>query len=172
MNIQQALQAEHSKTQSHRIADHIGANPVRFAMLMDLCLGNDPELARRAAWTVGHCTDRHPELILPHLESIFARLRGKTHVAIRRNLVRALQFIDLPEEWLGEAADICFTYLANHNETAAVRVFSMTALWNICQQEPDLAHELKLLIEEHLPYATAGFKNRGNKILAAIHKQR
>ena len=68
----------------------------------------------------------------------------------------------------GEAADICFGYLVDHKETIAVRVFAMTVLGNICRREPDLGIELRLVIEEELPYASAGFKSRAKKILAEL----
>ncbi len=172
MNIKEALLAEHSKAQSERIADYIENDPERFAELMALFFGDEYRLTQRAAWVVGHCADRYPEIIEPHLERIIYNLRKTTHVAVRRNTVRILQNVDLPDHLLGEAADICFLYLANPEETVAVKVFSMSVLWNICQKEPDLTNELKLLIEEQMPYATAGFKSRGGKILAAIAKRK
>ena len=171
MNIKEALLAEHSKRQSERIATFIGKNPDRFRELMDLFFGEEYRITQRAAWAVSHCTDQYPELILPHLDQLIHNLRNKTHVAVRRNSLRVLQFVEIPEHLLGEAADICFQLLASHDEPVAIKVFSMTVLWNICQKEPDLSHELKLIIEEQLPYGTAGFKNRSNKILTAMRKK-
>lgn len=172
MNIKEALLAEHSKAQSEKIADYIENDPERFAELMALFFGDEYRLTQRAAWVAGHCADRYPELIKPHLERMIYNLRHTTHVAVRRNTVRILQNVDLPDYLLGEAADICFLYLASPDETVAVKVFSMSVLWNICQEEPGLTNELKLLIEEQMPYATAGFKNRGGKILAAMAKRK
>jgi len=170
MDIKEALLAEHSKIQSQRIADYIGKDPVRFAELMTLFFGQEYRLTQRAAWVLSHCADRYPELIHPHLEEMIHNLRNNVHVAVRRNTLRVLQFIDIPEELLGEAVDICFMYLASHDEPVAVKVFGMTVLANICKEEPDLGNELRLLIEEQLPYGSAGFKSRGKKILAALPK--
>jgi hypothetical protein len=169
MNIQEALQAEHSKAQSDRIADYVGDDPVRFAELMESFLSEDKELSRRAGWALSHCADRRPALIEPHLEAMIRNLRKEVHVAVKRNTVRVLQYVEIPDELLGEAADICFGYLADHHETAAVKVFSMTVLANICRREPDLGNELRLLIEEQMPYASAGFRNRGRRILAGLN---
>ena len=46
----------------------------------------------------------------------------------------------------------------------------MQVLYNVCQKEPDLANELKIVIEEFLPHGTAGFKSRGGKILKKLNK--
>lgn len=168
MNIQEALLAEHSKAQSERIAEYVGNDPVRFAELMESFLSEDQELSRRAAWVLSHCADRHASLIEPHLEAMIRNLRNDVHVAVRRNTVRVLQEVEIPDELLGEAADICFGYLADHHEAIAVKVFAMTVLANICRREPDLGNELKLLIEEQLPYASAGFRSRAKRILAGL----
>lgn len=171
MHIKEALYAEHSKAQCLRIAEYIGRDSERFTELMKCFLGSDPRLTQRAAWAVSHCSDRHPELLYPHLEAMISNLRNKVHVAVRRNTVRLLQYLDIPEELLGEAADICFSYLADPGETIAVKVFSLTVLANICKREPDLGNELKLLLEEQLPYSSAAFKNRAGKILRELDKR-
>lgn len=169
MDIQEALQAEHSKAQSERIAEYVGNDPVRFAELMESFLSEDKELSRRAGWALSHCTDRHPTLVEPYLADMIRNLRREVHVAVKRHTVRALQEVEIPDELLGEAADICFGYLADHHEAIAVKVFAMTVLANICRREPDLGNELRLLIEEQMPYASAGFRNRGKRILAGLH---
>lgn len=44
----------------------------------------------------------------------------------------------------------------------------MTILHNLSKEHPDLKNELRVAIEEQMPYASAGFKSRGNKILKAL----
>lgn len=46
----------------------------------------------------------------------------------------------------------------------------MTVLFNLTKHVPDIAHELKIVIEDQMPYATAGVKNRGDRILAELEK--
>ena len=172
MNIRDTLLAEHSKAQSERIADYIGDSRERFAELTASFLSEDKELSRRAAWALSHCIDRHPALIKPHLEALIRNLRKDVHVAVKRNTVRVLQEVDIPERLLGEIADICFGYLADHQETVAVKVFAMSVLANICRREPDLGNELRLLIEDQLPYASAGFRSRAKRVLKELAKRK
>ncbi|MBC8173897.1 MAG: hypothetical protein H7X71_08330, partial [Chitinophagales bacterium] len=81
---------------------------------------------------------------------------------------RILQNIEIPKSLLGMAATICFELLADINEPVAIRCFSMTVLANISEKEPDIKNELRLLIEEQLPFGTAGFKSRARKVLKSI----
>jgi hypothetical protein len=113
--------------------------------------------------------ERHPELIYPHLKKILQYVvTPGVHDAVRRNTVRLLQYIDLPPEFHGQVAEICFGFLQQKNIPVAVKVFSMTVLSRICSTEPDLQRELRIIIEDQLPYASAGFISRAKKILNVI----
>ncbi len=92
------------------------------------------------------------------------------HDAVKRNIVRILQNVEIPEEHYGEVADVCFTWLEDPNVAVAIRVFSMSVLWNICQKEPELMPELRATIEDWIDYSSTGFKSRGNKVLKMITK--
>lgn len=166
MDIRASLLEEHSKSQILKITNWIDNHPDRFAELIHLMLKDEYRVAQRAAWAVTHCLDKYPQLIGPHLAPMVYNLRNtKQHQAIRRNTLRALQQVNIPEDLWGEVADISFQLLVDPNEPAAVRVFAMTVIWNICQHVPELAQELKLIIEDQWDHATAGFRSRGKRIL-------
>jgi hypothetical protein len=46
----------------------------------------------------------------------------------------------------------------------------MTVLFNIVKKYPELKDELKMSIEDQLPYGSAGFKSRGRRILKSLEK--
>ena len=168
MNIKNELLKEHSKTQANKIADYIGDDPTRFQILIELMLDAEYRVSQRAAMALSHCVDKHPQLLIPHLDRLIMILRNEVHVAVTRNTVRLLQEVDIPDHLLGETADICFKLMESSETPIAVKVFSMTVLANICEKEPDLKNELALLIEDQMPYGSAGFRNRGAKILRKI----
>jgi hypothetical protein len=90
-------------------------------------------------------------------------------VAVKRNVVRILQFVDIPEDLHGEVMNICFELLGDLRETIAVRVFSMTVLARLAEIYPDIRQELRIIIEDELSHQpSAGFKSRAKKILAAL----
>lgn len=161
----------YSKQHMQHMASWIGKDAQRFHDLVQLMLDNEEGVSQRAAWALSHCLDQNPELIEPHIATLVHYLRDNTpHDAIKRNTVRVLQNVELEESLWGEVADICFQYLINPQEAAAVRIFSMTVLWNICQKVPELSNELKLIIEDQWEHGSAGFRSRGKKILRAMEK--
>ncbi len=92
------------------------------------------------------------------------------HDAVKRNVIRILQFIAIPEKLLGVVTSVCFEYLASPNEPIAVRVFCMTVLANIAQKEPDLKNELRLTIQRQLSHGSTGFCSRARKVLDSLEQ--
>lgn len=171
MDIKTQLLAEHSRSNADLIKEWIGTDKERFTILVQLFLENEYRVSQRAAMVLGHIHDVHPQLLQPFLPQIIKHLRHENiHDAVKRNIVRILQNVDLPGEYHGELADICFTYLEDPNVAVAIRVFSMTVLWNICQQVPELMPELRATIEDWIDYSSTGFKSRGRKVLKMITK--
>ena len=171
MDVKTQLLAEHSKANADLIKEWIGTDKDRFALLVRLFLENEYRVSQRAAMVLGHIHDSYPFLLQPFLGQIIKHLRQPDiHDAVKRNIVRILQNVEIPEEYYGEVADVCFTWLADPNVAVAIRVFSMTVLWNICQKVPELMPELKATIEDWLEYSSTGFKSRGKKVLKMIIK--
>lgn len=111
------------------------------------------------------------ERLKPYLGPMIMNLQKPgLHDSVKRNMVRILQTVEVPEEYMGVLADVCTGYLARPEEPIAARAFSMTVLLNITKRFPDLKGELKLLIEELLPNASPGLRNRGLKVLKALEK--
>lgn len=168
MDIKDELLKEHSKRQTLKIASYIGNDTNRFADLMSVFVTGPYRVTQRASWVLSHCAEAYPYLVTPYLEKLIDNLDHEQHDAVKRNTVRLLQFIDIPEDLLGKAADHCFRLLADKTEPVAVRVFSMAVLGNICSKEPALKRELRLLIEEELPYGSAAFLSRAKNILKSL----
>jgi hypothetical protein len=163
------LLIEHSKPQALRLVKWIGQDADRLAALLELFLGNNYRLSQRAAWVISSIADRAPHMVELWLPQMVAKMREPgVHDAVRRNVVRVLQDMPIPDTFLDDVADACFTFLADPKEAIAVRVFSMSVLEKICQKIPELKPELRLLLEEHLPHGSAGFKSRGQKILKRL----
>lgn len=173
MDIRTALLQEHSKHQNQRIVDYVGKDVERFAELIELFWGNEYLVTQRAAWTLSDCCQNHPDLIQPYLERFIHNLRSPDlHDAVKRNTLRVLQIIDIPEDLLGDAADIGFSLFGKKEEAIAIRVFAMTVLLQVVQKVPELKDELRLMIEEQMPYESPAFVSRGTKTLKALAKIR
>lgn len=168
MNIRQALLDEHSKRQTMKIAGFIGADADKFNKLIKIFFSDEYVLAQRAGWAVSYCAEQNPQLIRPYLKKLLDRLeRDDVHDAVKRNIVRLLQYVEIPEKLLGRVYSQCIELADDLNAPAAVRVFALTVAAKIAEGEPDLQRELKLVVEKHLPYSTAAFHRRAKAILNA-----
>lgn len=166
MDIRQALQAEHSKRVTTAIVNYIGGDADRFAELMKVFFAGEYRLTQRAAWPMNYCAVHHPQLIQPYLPKLLKLLqRDDQHDAIKRNIARLLQYIEVPKKLRAQVYSLCVELVDNPQEPIATRVFAMTAAARIAKKEPALLSELRLIVAQHLPHATAAFRSRAKTVL-------
>jgi hypothetical protein len=164
------------KGQARQTVDDViiwaGDNPAKFKIIVEVISGNlDQNLKDRAAWAMSYIVCGHPELLKYHWDTfVNLLLNKKTSSPIKRNLVRFMQEINIPEKFHGKITDRCFELVNDPKEDIAIRAFAMTILGNLISQYPEMSNELRISIEELLPHASAGLKNRAGKILARIEK--
>ncbi|MBW7912176.1 MAG: hypothetical protein H3C54_00365 [Taibaiella sp.] len=167
MDIRAEILKEHSKQNAEAVTKWVGASPQRVAQLIDLFLHDEYRVVQRLAQVVGKLADTHPQLVTPWLPQLVRRMNEPgVHVAVKRNVVRILQYVDIPEALHGDLMNTCFDLLADPNETVAVRVFSMTVLDKLSAQYPEIRQELKVIIEDVLEQGcTAAFRARARMVL-------
>ena len=167
MDIRAALLEEHSKQQALKIATYVGKDKKRFENLMHLFLHDEYRVGQRAAWVINMISEKNMQLVEPYMGQMVTRMgEPGVPVAVKRNVVRMLQNIELPEELHAPVMNTCFELLADPQETVAVRCFSMTVLDNLSKIYPDIRQELVTIIEDQLEHEpTAGFRSRAKKIL-------
>lgn len=170
MDIKKELLKGHSKAITHRIIRYVGTDKARFKALVDVFLEGPHRITQRAAWPLSYCVRNHPPLLEKHYKSILGMLdKDGIHDGVKRNIVRLLQFVDIPTRYQGQVIEQCFR-LMEPQEPIAVRVFAMTVIANLSKQHPDLKTELKLVIEDQLPFGTPAYLSRSKKILKQLEK--
>jgi hypothetical protein len=87
---------------------------------------------------------------------------------VKRNGVRILQCIEIPNSLLGTVASLCFDYLNSVDAPIAVKANSMTVLTRIAEREPDLKRELRDSIELMLPYAGPGIRAHARMVMKRL----
>jgi hypothetical protein len=166
VNIREALLEVHSKDQAMKIADYVGTDPERFAKLMKLMMGPVYRITQRAAWPVSYCIERYPDLVKPYFNDLVKQLeREDAHVAVRRNVARLLQFVNIPKRYTGRIFEACHNLVDDPNEPVAVRVFSLTVAAKIAKDSPELLDELRMLAKKYPEQSTPGFRSRSRRIL-------
>lgn len=169
MDIQREIEREHSKKMALKVAQYVGNNPKRFAELVHVFLDGPDRITQRAAWPLRVCVELHPSIANAHLRTLISSLhKNGQHAAVKRNVLRLLQYVFLPKRLYGSVADICFETLQKKDEPVATKVFAMSVLVPIVQHLPELKTELRIVLEDQLPYGSPGFISRAKKVLKQI----
>lgn len=165
------LNLERSKNHIAQIVERVGQSEDSLDALMEIFLGDHPRNAELSAWVVGDLGQKHPELFIKWMPELLEVLNSKNvHGSLKRNALRILERIDVPDEHLDAATDVCFRLLADPFEEVAIRAFSMGVLSRSCERVPELWPELQLILEENMPHATPAFISRAKKLITKFNK--
>lgn len=170
--IRSLVQQARWKEDIHRLARETCATAENMRAVALLIDDADLVLARRASWVFHHGGEFFPQHVPPLVPLLLPPLDANRHPAIRRNVVRALQMVDLPEKQLGPVVSRCFDYLIDPAESVACRAFSVEVLWRACQQESELMPELEETLLAVMDHAKPGLRHRAKRTLRAIEKWR
>lgn len=145
----------------------------RFEELFKLFYTSTGMVRHQSAWALSYCAERFPDWITPHIGKLIHLVETTREPAgIRRSVMRMLQFATIPKRFHGRAVNACFALLTDPREAVAIKVFAMTVCANIAEQNNEIARELKLVLEDQMPYGTAGFVSRAHKILRKLEPLR
>jgi len=176
MDICKQLERSHSKENSLSIISYIGNDAERFRELVDCFFMKTPDyrVPQRAAHALSLTFDYQPGLILPYLEKLIRHLREpELRSPLKRNILRILQFVEIPEKDMGNVYGTVLGFLENPGEEIAIRAFSMTVLYNISEKFPELKPEIRMVIESVMeePKASPGILSKGKNILKKLYKE-
>ena len=168
MKLRDTILKEHSKANTTKIVNWVGANQKRFDELFNLFLNDEYRVVQRAAWPLSYCVIAHPQLIQKHFGKLLKNLQKPgLHDAVKRNTVRLLEDISIPEKFHGDVMNICFDSIISPTEKPAVKASSLTVLQNFSKVYPEIKQELKTIIEDRWDYESTAFKSRARKILGS-----
>jgi len=169
MNLLESLKKSPSPTKYRQLIAYIGNDKQQFSDLISIYLSGPERMTQRASTLLVYFAKKHPELVIGELGIIVGHLqKSDVTVAIKRNTLRFLQEIRIPKRWQGKVTDLCFSFLTSHQEPIAVKVFAMTVLANLALENSELKNELIPIIEDQMPFGSAGFRNRGARILKRL----
>ncbi len=164
------IRKEHSRTQALNIAAWACASKKNCKELMKCFMSDEYRLAQRAAWSVSWVARKKPEMIMPYIKDlVFQMQRTDIHNAVIRNSIRILEQMNIPKKFHGEVMNTCFHFMETPSTPAAIKAFSLTTLFNLSKQYPEIKPELILMITENWDHETAAFKSRGRKILTQLN---
>ena len=138
---------------------------------IELLKNEDPVISMNAGWTLNHIHDNNKQLFSNQEISALINIAIHTQKdAVLRGILRALTDYQFNEEDQGTLINFCFEILTNFHQAIAIKVYAMTIIFNHCYQYPELAHELKIVLEDVMDTGNPGIINRGQKILKKLEK--
>ena len=159
------LAAGRSVGPDEAVSAYVGRDADRFNELVAVFLKGDHPIAQRAANVLVNTAAGVPDLIRPHFDLLLDVLdNGGVHNAVTRNIIRVMQFVDVPDELDGRAFDICLRMIDDPREPSANRAFAITAAARIAKGEPDLLREVGLVLENHRGDLSAAVLSRARKL--------
>ena len=165
MDIRSQLLLEHSKPNAMKIVTFIGNDKRRFSQLMQLFFTDEYRVVQRAAQVVSICVESHPSLIQPYFSEIVSYIHQPCHVAVQRNILRILRFIDIPPEYHGQIIEICFNFILDPKAAIAVRAFSIHIIHKLSMSYPEILSELKMVLKNLPPEEPPAIKSCIRKVL-------
>jgi hypothetical protein len=167
MKLVELLDQPPTKAQRDRIISQITSQE-KFNELMAIFIAGPYRVTQRAAWPLSYCVEQHPLFLSKHFRAITKMLEDTDLAdAVKRNLLRALQFVQIPKHYQGRIANCCFAFLTR-NEPTAIKVFAMTVLANLANKNRELNNEIVPILESQLPFGSAGFVSRARKVLMQL----
>jgi hypothetical protein len=169
LKLEKKLEGKHSKELIRNIVSYVGSNPTRFSELLK-GIGHGPQRKRMGlSWAMSYCVENHPNLLTKHFNELI-KLTSEESIStpIKRNCIRALQFVTIPIRYQGLVVTLCFQLLNTRTETVAIRVYAMTVLANLVGQNPELRREVVQSIEDGLMYAQPAYLSRAKKVLKEL----
>jgi len=169
MDIRTQLLVEHSRNNADKIIAYIGDDALKFSILMDLFFHDEYRVVQRSAHVLSSVVEKNPKLIQPYFEKIIEYIQvDKTPVAVQRNILRLLQFVEVPKRYHGQLIDVCFNFILDPKAAIAVRAFSMFVANNIVENYPEVKTEFLLILENMSPDEPPAIKSRLRKLLPQL----
>ncbi len=168
-NLREEILTEHSKKQCTRIVDWIGQDEKRFQQLLHLFLNDEYRVTQRGAWPLSYAVVANPAFLKNSTDQLMNNLQKPgLHDAIKRNTLRIIDHVAFPKKYEGRIMNICFGYLESPSEAVAVKALSLSILGKLASRYPEIIPELKLVIEDQLPYQKPAFLSQARRVLKAF----
>lgn len=160
------LLKEFSKKYAPRIADRIVNNPESFAEFMTHIHNKDYRVVQRIAWIASLVAKRRKNIVTPYVPVMIEKMQQFEPLVVKRHVVRALEFTDIPVEFHGIILDACFNFLNDDTERPGMRISSMNTLNNLATIHPHIGDELVTILLDQLEQGVSdAYRAKVNKIL-------
>lgn len=169
--MRELLAKKASRANSFEVVLLVGNSLKKYQELVSIIQENTSPFSEKAAWAMNHCFENGTGFFDDYFKEFTEILSDKNYSdSIKRNVIKVFQFKEIPEEHQGSVINSCFELVIKKDTAIAVKAFSLGVLENMVKLYPELTNELVACIEDLLPNASSGLKNRGQHILRRLKK--
>lgn len=164
--------SDSSKYTIDLVSKEVGGDEKQFADLLELAYLQKPSVSARAGRAAYQVAMNHPWIFDKHKNKLINTLPTLDNESVQFVLAKIL--VDAPltndEDSLGILMDYCFENATAVKTKIALKAYCYYILYNISEVVPEIKPELKMVIEEQLPFASAGIKSISYKLLKKLNK--
>lgn len=141
---------ENILTNSYKVKmiSYLKSHPEDFEEAIKLAIDDKQPYSWRAAWLLWSCMEKNDHRINVYIEQIIDTLQSKNDNQ-QRELLMILQRMKLSDDYTGKLFDICVNIWEKTAKQASVRYNAFKLIVKIVKNNPELLHEVKMLIEPH-----------------------
>ena len=169
-DIADSLAGDRTKRNVERWARVMARRGVDFDAFFDELSRRQPPLRWQMTWLLSHYVARNRRDGTRAERRIWKTLTDCGDPGMRRELWRALSFIDVDEDLAGDVFDAAIAVVRSSAEPIAVRAHAMFAARNIARPHPPLRRELRLVLEAALAEDSPAIRARSRNVLDELRK--
>ncbi|MBR4840230.1 MAG: hypothetical protein IK005_07130 [Paludibacteraceae bacterium] len=159
-----------NKYEIEQIAESIGKNAEKIHTLLLWAQEEDP-FAWHAWWVCDHLAKGDHMLFCEHYGAIIRQLLESHHDGKQRLMLNVLMNTQSSDPISIPLLNFCLDNMLSPKKSTAVQASCIKMAYKLCQKEPELLPELKVILENADPdFFTPATKGVTTKVLKAIGK--
>lgn len=165
---QQLLEQLSNSTGAERIAWAKQITDAEYDLqALSQLLFEDKKVALRFSWLLSDVGIASKGQLLTVLPYLFNQKDKTNATSFPYQFAKYWRISGVPEEDKGEAIDLMFNWLIDPKVSTHIKTVSLTVLYSLTKEYPELKNELRLCIEEQKEMSVS-FKQTADKILTKI----
>ncbi len=162
------LRPPRTNREKNLLIEELLNQPHRFHALMKESMTKGVD--ERYWWAMTYVIEQSPTIADQWLNDMLDKLETTQKDSIKRNILRSLQYVEIPVELITRVLDVCYSIVGRETEKVAARVFAMTVIYNQIKVYPELGEELRQTLLDLYEYGSPGFKSRSGKIIKRLEQ--
>ena len=125
----------------------ISQSPEEFSDMYRLTSDANITASWRALWVCEKLSELHPEWFVPLQDELTERLLTCQHDGSKRLLLSILFNLPVTEPVSVPLLNFCLDGMLSPDESIAVQALCIKIAYRLCTKEPELLHELRIVLE-------------------------